>query len=480
MTPLEKNRRDDLYRIGSKLVRVVEDGTATRTITVVGFLPASRNDGISLWRVMHNSESDNISEDMNEDDLSHYKRCDESGQQYGVGMEACVNNEGGGRDNDDDDDDESVSSCDDSEGRPRKLEPKFIRIGEDYQVLEYPECNNVDIKQESGSRCDDIIWNPLDDCQKNGTDDTAKLEEFLHKAHIHHLVPGYVVPIHAKGSPAKLACCLSIPHIHTHNISVYDGSAVITLHSSNVSSLPEDMLLNIWKDSHHDLKLALQAVKSFTTQCIQSQFTEDIVTSFFLLKTHFKRNIYRIFIRSKLKSNIKFKELMKWVNLITPFALKHNRNIDILEIQSVYRCADSMKLLSASTLPERKICNNVSNIVEGPLWQSSDDDDSDVGDDDMDLDDIDDDIMKSSTMMRRMGMSLNTQSAKGKPVEQLDLTTGAVVRRYSSGNVAAKWMECSRNNLSAACRGRISRTGNFGWRFYEGPLIDCKCKKSSK
>jgi hypothetical protein len=62
---------------------------------------------------------------------------------------------------------------------------------------------------------------------------------------------------------------------------------------------------------------------------------------------------------------------------------------------------------------------------------------------------------------------------KTKPVEQLDLETGEVLRRYISGKDAADAMETTNHVISAACRGSSKRGVNFGWRFFVGDPAKC-------
>ena len=56
----------------------------------------------------------------------------------------------------------------------------------------------------------------------------------------------------------------------------------------------------------------------------------------------------------------------------------------------------------------------------------------------------------------------------GKPVEQLHLITGEVLRRYSSGRDAATLMEVSQSGISLCCKGVKPDAFGFKWRFYEG------------
>lgn len=59
----------------------------------------------------------------------------------------------------------------------------------------------------------------------------------------------------------------------------------------------------------------------------------------------------------------------------------------------------------------------------------------------------------------------------GKPVEQLHLITGDVLRRYSSGRDAAALMEVSQSGISLCCKGIKPDAFGFKWRFYEGMQI---------
>ena len=68
---------------------------------------------------------------------------------------------------------------------------------------------------------------------------------------------------------------------------------------------------------------------------------------------------------------------------------------------------------------------------------------------------------------------VNRSGIKVKPLEQLDLETGTVVRRYPSGTDAALLMKASQGGISQCCNGLKSEAYNFKWRWYEGPPIDC-------
>ena len=70
--------------------------------------------------------------------------------------------------------------------------------------------------------------------------------------------------------------------------------------------------------------------------------------------------------------------------------------------------------------------------------------------------------------------SLQTGRDKTKCVEQINPETGQVLRVYPSSTVAANFMEISQSHISACCNGRQQTCGGFKWRFYDGPLLDCK------
>jgi hypothetical protein len=56
------------------------------------------------------------------------------------------------------------------------------------------------------------------------------------------------------------------------------------------------------------------------------------------------------------------------------------------------------------------------------------------------------------------------------PIEQLDMDSGDVVRRYPSANTAAKEMEANQGGITQCCMNKSKSAYNFRWRFYEGPL----------
>jgi len=61
-----------------------------------------------------------------------------------------------------------------------------------------------------------------------------------------------------------------------------------------------------------------------------------------------------------------------------------------------------------------------------------------------------------------------------KPVEQVEIDTGRVLRRYSSGKEAAKMMQASQSGISLCCKGKKVDAYGFKWRFYDGrSLLSC-------
>lgn len=64
--------------------------------------------------------------------------------------------------------------------------------------------------------------------------------------------------------------------------------------------------------------------------------------------------------------------------------------------------------------------------------------------------------------------------SRTKPIEQLHIITGEVLRVYPSGKDAASFMNVSQSSISQCLQGKRSDCFGFRWRFYEGPLIDCK------
>lgn len=60
-----------------------------------------------------------------------------------------------------------------------------------------------------------------------------------------------------------------------------------------------------------------------------------------------------------------------------------------------------------------------------------------------------------------------------KPVEQIRLDTGEVVRLHPSGKAAATFMGVSQAQISLCCSGKQAEAYGFRWRIYEGPPVDC-------
>jgi hypothetical protein len=59
-------------------------------------------------------------------------------------------------------------------------------------------------------------------------------------------------------------------------------------------------------------------------------------------------------------------------------------------------------------------------------------------------------------------------------VEQIDLVTGQVLRRYPSQGTAMQVMQGTQALISACCRGLRDSAYGFGWRPYIGPPINCE------
>ena len=63
-----------------------------------------------------------------------------------------------------------------------------------------------------------------------------------------------------------------------------------------------------------------------------------------------------------------------------------------------------------------------------------------------------------------------------KCVEQIHLVTDQVLRVYPSITTAANFMGMNTSDyISACCKGKVKTCAGFKWRFYDGPLLDCKC-----
>ena len=68
---------------------------------------------------------------------------------------------------------------------------------------------------------------------------------------------------------------------------------------------------------------------------------------------------------------------------------------------------------------------------------------------------------------------------EAKCVEQIHSETGQVLRIYPSVTAAAKFMKISQSNISSCCNGKKQTCCGFKWRFYDGPLLDCKYRQYS-
>jgi hypothetical protein len=60
-----------------------------------------------------------------------------------------------------------------------------------------------------------------------------------------------------------------------------------------------------------------------------------------------------------------------------------------------------------------------------------------------------------------------------KPVEQIDIDTGEVLRRYVNQKEASNSMSIAYKSISKCCQNKEDSSHGFRWRYYEGPPIDC-------
>ena len=67
-------------------------------------------------------------------------------------------------------------------------------------------------------------------------------------------------------------------------------------------------------------------------------------------------------------------------------------------------------------------------------------------------------------------------TGKTKCVEQINPINDQVLRVYPSITAAANFMGISISHISECCNGKLQTCGGFKWRFYDGPLLDCKYK----
>ena len=64
-----------------------------------------------------------------------------------------------------------------------------------------------------------------------------------------------------------------------------------------------------------------------------------------------------------------------------------------------------------------------------------------------------------------------------KCVEQINPITGQVLRIYPSIAAAANFMEISKSSIHNCSNGKRQTCAGFKWRFYDGPLLDCKYRQ---
>ena len=73
---------------------------------------------------------------------------------------------------------------------------------------------------------------------------------------------------------------------------------------------------------------------------------------------------------------------------------------------------------------------------------------------------------------------LSSESRYTKPVEQIHIETGEVLRIHPSGSFAATFMCCTQGGISTCCNNKQDEFMGFKWRFYDGPPLDCKLQQA--
>ena len=67
------------------------------------------------------------------------------------------------------------------------------------------------------------------------------------------------------------------------------------------------------------------------------------------------------------------------------------------------------------------------------------------------------------------------ENAAVKCVEQIHPVTDQVFRVYPSATAAANFMGIDNSHIhKCCCNGKLQTCGGFKWRFYDGPLLNCK------
>jgi hypothetical protein len=481
--PKLQNEEESGYDYVGLKVKKYFEGYGEAECTVVGYLPPSKNDGYALWHLVH---EDGDSEDWdNEEILQHFPErpqrkhelVKEKNKSQNHANTLLPHNRHHGES-------QEVLSSPVSENEVEKVNK--IRVGTDYQVSNLPTITRDSTGLDYPPFDDEPIWKPEYDTSIDGSDETSRLNEFLKRAHLVYLVPGLVVQARINDN-VKFVCCVTSPHRESFKVVVYDGYRVYTIPASNCLGLSEDILLNIWNHAEQDIFTALTELKGMVQDILKKQFSEHSVATFFALRSHFKNNISRMYFRSILRHTMTLHELMAWFNAVFPVVTKKSRRNEGAELISVYKCADALKHVGDTnfSVSTNIVSPDLNDLVDGNAL-SSDDENENIEEFEEVIDNTTTTSVTSVTSNGNVSANNNVATSdtsknniktpsRGKPVEQIDLATGKVVRRYSSGNVAAKYMDCSRNALSAVCRGSGNGHSyvNFGWRFYHGPTIDC-------
>ena len=74
----------------------------------------------------------------------------------------------------------------------------------------------------------------------------------------------------------------------------------------------------------------------------------------------------------------------------------------------------------------------------------------------------------------QLGNATVNSSTSTKSVEQIHPVTDQVLRVYPFVQAAANFMGIANSNIHRCCNGKMQTCGGFKWRFYDGPLLNCK------
>lgn len=296
-----------------------------------------------------------------------------------------------------------------------------------------------------------------------------------------------------------------------------NDDAVLTISLADLLVLDEDIVLDTWKANNFDSTATLGELKTREVNIVNHQWTYDEVSAFVEAKRLHKENILRIYFRTCIKNTRTIKELCDFFHLFSPWNLTLDcyckRLLQLYSVSNYLRGYESNSYISNSAFSTylkstrtTSVCPKV-NFVEEELQPdvAYDSVANDTFDNDWysyfeekkkfsvfetnykseaEIVDVDAPFVNNTDIEKEekeANESVLNRATEGsacfarirkffhgkKPVEQIDVVSNSVLRRYYSLTEASNLMKASISSLSLCCNNRIPSSYGFRWRFLD-------------